>query len=245
MGQYHVVVNLTKREFIHPHKLGSGLKLWEQIANGANGGTGAALLVLLAASNGRGGGDLDVEDNWHGPERVFPRDNAQPGPMPETYSEIAKRTVGRWAGDQIAVVGDYAKDGDLPPEFEAEDIYTLANSHESAEALAAEYDGFARKAEAEKDAPERATNYRRIAAKIRKEGLFTDISDDVLAVLVHELDLKITDNTGWRQIERPNDHSDFVRKVAEIQVGVNGGYETYNNVLSALTALVNKARTLV
>jgi hypothetical protein len=43
MGQYHVVVNLTKREFIHPHKLGSGLKLWEQIASGANGGTGAAL----------------------------------------------------------------------------------------------------------------------------------------------------------------------------------------------------------
>ena len=23
MGQYHMVVNLTKREFIHPHKLGS------------------------------------------------------------------------------------------------------------------------------------------------------------------------------------------------------------------------------
>jgi len=199
MGQYHVVVNLTKREFIHPHKLGSGLKLWEQIASGANGGTGAALLVLLAASNGRGGGDLDVEDNWHGPERV---DMSGPGPMPESYPAIAKRTIGRWAGDQIAVVGDYAEDGDLLPEFEAEDIYTLANSDESAEVLAAEYDGFARKAEAEEDTPERAANYRRIVAKIRKEGLFTDISEDVLTVLVHELDLVIDDGKGWRTIRR-------------------------------------------
>jgi len=244
MGQYHMVVNLTKREFIHPHKLGSGLKLWEQIANGAHGGTGAALLVLLAASNGRGGGDLDVENNWHGPERVFPRDNAQPGPMPETYGEIAKRTVGRWAGDQIAVVGDYAEDGDLPPEFEASDIYALCNVHEAAESLADEYEGYGDKAEAD-GRPNDAARDRHIAAKIRVDGLYTDISDDVLAVLVHELDLEITDNTGWRQIERPNDQSDFIRKVAEIQVDVDGGYETYNNVLSALTALVNKARTLV
>ena len=244
MGQYHMVVNLTKREFIHPHKLGSGLELWEQIANGDNGGTGAALLVLLAASNGRGGGDLDVEDNWHGPEREFPRDNGQPEPMPETYSEIAKRTVGRWAGDQIAVVGDYAEDGDLPPEFEAGGIFALCNVHKDAEKLADEYEGYGDWAEAD-GRPDAAAHDRHIAAKIRVDGLFTDISDDVLTVLVHELALKITDNTGWRQIERPNDQSDFIRKVAEIQVGVDGGYETYNNVLSALTALVNKARTLV
>jgi len=236
MGQYHMVVNLTKREFIHPHKLGSGLKLGEQIANGANGGTGAALLVLLAASNGRGGGDLDVTDNWHGPEREFPRDNAQPGPMPETYSEIAKRTIGRWAGDQIAVVGDYAEDGDLPPEFEAEDIYTLANSNESAEALAVEYEGYAREAEANGDRPERAANYRRIAAKIRKDGLFTDVSEDVLAVLVHELDLKIKDNDGWRQIERPDPGYDFIRKIAEMK-------EVPIDAVSVLTRLITKAQS--
>jgi len=159
MGQYHMVVNLTKREFIHPHKLGSGLKLWEQIANGANGGTGAALLVLLAASNGRGIGDLDVEDNWHGPERV---DMSGPGPMPESYPEVAKRTIGRWAGDQIAVVGDYAEDSDLPPEFKASSI--LAETEEG--------------------------------------GTYIDISEDVLAVLVHELDLVIDDGKGWRTIRR-------------------------------------------
>lgn len=82
MGQYHKVVNLTKREYIMPHKLGCGLKLWEQITNSP--GTGAALLVLLACSNGRGGGDL------------------KPDPI-----------IGRWAGDKIAVVGDYAEEGDI------------------------------------------------------------------------------------------------------------------------------------
>ena len=32
MGQYWVVVNLDKHEFVMPHRLGSGLKLWEQLA---------------------------------------------------------------------------------------------------------------------------------------------------------------------------------------------------------------------
>ena len=29
MGQYYLVVNLDKREFLHAHKLGDGLKLME------------------------------------------------------------------------------------------------------------------------------------------------------------------------------------------------------------------------
>ena len=33
MGQYWIPVNLDKKEFIEPHKLASGLKLWEQMAN--------------------------------------------------------------------------------------------------------------------------------------------------------------------------------------------------------------------
>ena len=82
MGQYHLTVNLTKKEFIHPHHLGDGLKLMEQA--GSSEGTGAALLLLLAASNGRGGGDAE-----------------------------AHPLIGSWAGDRIAVVGDYADDADF------------------------------------------------------------------------------------------------------------------------------------
>jgi hypothetical protein len=120
MGQYWVVVNLDKHEFVMPHQLGSGLKLWEQLAN--NPGTGAALIILCAAMpEPRGGGDFDLEENWHGPERI---DMSGVGIMPETYPAIASRTIGRWAGDRIALVGDYAQDEDLAPEHQASSIYS-------------------------------------------------------------------------------------------------------------------------
>ena len=92
MGQYHLTVNLDKREFLDPHKFGDGLKLREQV--NSQGGTMAALMLLLAAKEPRGGGD------------------AQEHPM-----------LGRWHGDRIAVVGDYAEDADLPPEYYASEIY--------------------------------------------------------------------------------------------------------------------------
>ena len=83
MGQYWKPVNLDKREFIDPHKLGDGLKLWEQLAS--HPGTGAALIVLCAAMpEPRGGGDLDADP-----------------------------VIGRWAGDRVALIGDYAEDSDL------------------------------------------------------------------------------------------------------------------------------------
>lgn len=93
MGQYWIPVNLDKKEFIDPHKLASGLKLWEQLAN--HPGTGAALIMLCAAMpERRGGGDFK-------PDRV----------------------IGRWAGDRIALVGDYAEDSDLAPEHRASTLY--------------------------------------------------------------------------------------------------------------------------
>lgn len=87
MGQYHYLVNLDKREFINPHKLAVGLKACEQL--GSFPSTPQALFVLLVCSNGRGGGDL-AETRGFG-----------------------ERIIGRWAGDRIAVVGDYAEDTDI------------------------------------------------------------------------------------------------------------------------------------
>lgn len=93
MGQYWIPVNLTKKEYINPHKLGCGMKLWEQTASGL--GTGNALIILCAAMpEARGGGDLEEDP-----------------------------IIGRWAGDQIALVGDYAEDSDLPKKFKASSIY--------------------------------------------------------------------------------------------------------------------------
>ena len=76
MSQYWIPINIDKKEFIHPHKLGSGMRLWEQIAN--HPGTGSGLILLLAA-----GGDLEWDDD--------------------------QQVIGRWAGDRIALVGEYAE----------------------------------------------------------------------------------------------------------------------------------------
>jgi hypothetical protein len=84
MGQYHYLVNLTKKQFIHPHRIGNGFKLREQV--GWECSTSTALVMLLASSNGRGGGDF--------------------------YSKSP--LVGSWAGDSIAFLGDYAELDDLP-----------------------------------------------------------------------------------------------------------------------------------
>jgi len=158
MGQYWKPVNLDKKEYVMPHKLGSGLKLWEQLAN--HPGTGAALIILCAAMpEARGGGDFDLEENWHGPERTIPPYNASPGPMPESYPEIARRTIGRWAGDRIALVGDYAEDSDLSEEFKASEIYDQCGEN----------------------------------------GTYTDISDDVCAVIEHELNGKFEGDDGLRE----------------------------------------------
>jgi hypothetical protein len=145
MGQYWKVVNLDKHETICPHKVGSGIKLWEILANPP--GVGAALVILCAAMpEARGGGDFDLDQNWHGPERTFPEHNAAPGPMPDDYPVIAARTIGRWAGDRIALIGDYAEDGDLAPEHAASTLYERSDkwtdvSSDVREVIAHELDG--------------------------------------------------------------------------------------------------------
>jgi hypothetical protein len=78
MGQYYKIVNIKKKQYITPHRFGDGAKLME-FAMSANGVL-AGLAILLADGNGRGGGDLNSDN------------------------EI----VGSWAGDNIVVAGDYA-----------------------------------------------------------------------------------------------------------------------------------------
>lgn len=82
MGQYYFVCNLDKREYLHPHKFGDGLKLLE--FGSSSNGTMSGLAVLLADGNGRGGGDIEVK---------------------------TPTIVGSWAGDRIVISGDYADGG--------------------------------------------------------------------------------------------------------------------------------------
>lgn len=110
MGQYHLIANLDKHEFLNPWDMGEGAKLLEW---GYGSGTMlTAMAILLAVSNGRGGGD------YHGNEQ----------------DPTLDEWVGRWGGDRIAVVGDYAEDGDLAPEHHAGAIWTACSNAREGEA---------------------------------------------------------------------------------------------------------------
>ncbi len=122
MGQYWVLVNLDKKEFVDPRQVGSGLKLIEILTNHPS--ACEAMVVLCAAQREvRGGGDLDMEKNRHGPERDF-------CDLPEEYREIARRTIGRWAGDRVVLVGDYTQDSDLPDHPHASTIWDACRTGE-------------------------------------------------------------------------------------------------------------------
>ena len=90
MGQYHGLFNLDKREMVFPHELGFGAKQWEH--TGFAGSLSDVLYALCAYKGLRGGGD-------------FPNDDG-------TFK-------GRWHGDRVAVVGDYAEIRDLPEAWHA------------------------------------------------------------------------------------------------------------------------------
>lgn len=168
MGQYWKVVNLDKKEFVSPYRVGCGAKLWEHLAN--HPATGGALLILCAAMpEARGGGDFDLDKNWHGPERV---DMTCAGQMPTDYPSIAKRTIGRWAGDRIALIGDYAEDGDLRNSpVPASEIYGLCQTKDGID---------------EQDA-------------LTPGEWWTDVSADVAAVIEHELGGKFEGDGGFCQ----------------------------------------------
>jgi hypothetical protein len=89
MGQYYKIANLDKKQFISPSVFGDGVKLMEFARSSS--GTLTALAVLLASSNGKGGGDLhmDGKSPWFG-------------------------VPGSWAGDRIVVAGDYDDDPESP-----------------------------------------------------------------------------------------------------------------------------------
>lgn len=77
MGQYYYIVNIDKKQYLHPHRFGDGLKAVE-FASGYN--TMRALAYLLTKSDGGGGGD---------------------------YKDDPSGIAGSWAGDRIWIVGDY------------------------------------------------------------------------------------------------------------------------------------------
>lgn len=101
MGQYYIIVNLDKKQYLHPLKFGDGLKLMEFATSQC--GVLTALAILLADGNGRGGGDLNSDD-----------------PI-----------IGSWAGDRIVIAGDYADEGKFidDPKGKKQNLYAYAEDN--------------------------------------------------------------------------------------------------------------------
>jgi len=79
MGQYYYLVNLDKKEYVSPWDIEGVGKLREW----ATKKHVAAIPLLLGYSTSWGGGDPDWDD------------------------EEIKEVAGRWAGDRVAMIGDY------------------------------------------------------------------------------------------------------------------------------------------
>jgi len=88
MGQYHKLINITKKEYIVGHDIGINLKHYEQI--GFEGSMADVLYCLMIAQGNerRGGGDVD-----------------------------GHKAIGRWAGDHVAIVGDYYDEETDKPKY--------------------------------------------------------------------------------------------------------------------------------
>ena len=81
MGQYYLICNLDKKEYLHPHRFDEGMKAREWMWSGR---VPRALSILLIDGDGRGGGDVRLQN-----------------------TDI----IGRWAGDRIVISGDYSDEG--------------------------------------------------------------------------------------------------------------------------------------
>ena len=88
MGQYHKLINITKKEYIVGHDIGINLKHYEQI--GFEGSMADVLYCLMIAqgNDNRGGGDVS-----------------------------GHKLIGHWTGDHVAIVGDYYEEGTDKPEY--------------------------------------------------------------------------------------------------------------------------------
>lgn len=133
MGQYYFIVNIDKKEYLHPHKFGEGLKLME--FGHSRSSILLALTVLLADGNGRGGGDIHTSkynkaieryrealDKYHGGKR-------KTRPKFPDSEKFNQPWIGRWAGDRIVIAGDYADGGKFIEGWDDETLQRAANEH--------------------------------------------------------------------------------------------------------------------
>jgi hypothetical protein len=82
VGQFYLIVNTTKEEYLNPHDFGDGAEFMK-FSNGGGGVMLALSLLLRKSDTSPGGGGSD-----------YSGDHSHP-------------LLGSWAGDNISVEGDY------------------------------------------------------------------------------------------------------------------------------------------
>jgi len=93
MGQYYLIVNLDKKEYISPHVVGCGVKAWEICA----GDVARLLPFLLRKSDDWGGGDphdgYKYDGRWAGDRIVMIGDYDSSGLYYEVYEKYKDITL--------------------------------------------------------------------------------------------------------------------------------------------------------
>lgn len=95
MGQYFMVVNTTKEEYLHPHDFGSGLKFMEFTSDQMSVMTGLAHL-LAQSSDGGLGDDPEITGRWIGDNILIVGDYDDSGLYDkayESYQNISQRVI--------------------------------------------------------------------------------------------------------------------------------------------------------
>jgi hypothetical protein len=134
MTQFFKIVNIDKKEFIEPSKMGHTYNLTNLSEKEC--GAAAALAVLLASGNGRGGGDLawtgcEGEKGWIPDisKRKHLRLESTFNAGGKECETVVPKIAGRWAGDRVVVAGDYGDKGAFMPSrpFTSDEIKWLAS----------------------------------------------------------------------------------------------------------------------
>lgn len=111
MGQRHLIANLTRTEYLDPRAFEDEREI---TGFGFRGVTMAGLTTLISSANNRAYGDLWSKRPRPGDGELAVGDPAQwleeNGVEPAMFTE---HVLGRWAGDRIAIVGDYWQPDDL------------------------------------------------------------------------------------------------------------------------------------
>ena len=111
------------------------------------------------------------------------------------YHELAKEYIGRWAGDRIAIIGDYAESDDIPGE-DADLIYTLCGSEKDKARAVAQCREYAEK--------ETSAHHQDKADRIEAEKCYTDITEYLIPLVERNCWVKIS-GSGWRDKKRQDD----------------------------------------